>query len=184
MQNLNLKSIFFILIVTISAVIAYALFSFSSTMQIKDTPLVKTSKPISIPKTSSLPMQTASAEEDIVSTDKEVNIEEVIPMENNITYSSIEEIEEKTEQIYNELTPENYEETLQEANEAFEVLDTHVEAMEAKLVEEMQDIEKVEEQFDNDEAIEEQPQDDVAMVISENEDENEIDITQEDVNNL
>ena len=58
--------------------------------------------------------------------------------------------------IYNALIPDNYEETMQEAQTAFEAIDEDVEALDQKLFEEMQNIEQIEESVIPDKQTEEE----------------------------
>ena len=91
-----------------------------------------------------------------------------------------EQMETKTQAVYDALTPEDYEETMSEASEAFEALDAHVEEVDAKLAEQREGIEEMNTDTQIDESIEEQ--NDETMEIPENEE--EVDMEQEDVNNL
>ena len=132
------------LIIFISVAITYFLFPFSSTKQKKDVAVIKTSKSMSQPHIEA-PSALPESIENLVPIHEETNIEEVLPIEQNITYPTIREIEEKTEQIYSELTPESYDETVEEANAVFENLDVVVEEIDEKTYEEMEEVAQNEE---------------------------------------
>ena len=57
----------------------------------------------------------------------------------SISYDTHEEMEEHTEDVYDALVPDTYEESIAKADEAFEVLDTHVSEV-SKMMQEHQDI--------------------------------------------
>lgn len=92
-----------------------------------------------------------------------------------------EQMEAQTQAVYDSLTPEDYEETMQEANDAFDALDAHVEALDAQLAEEMQDMEASYEAVDTPTQEEETIQAYETMSVPENE--IEVDMEYEDVNN-
>jgi len=116
----------------------------------------------------------------------EETIEEEIEKLEKIPNLTPQEMEAKTQEIYEALTPEDYEETMEEANTAFEELDAHTEATREKLAQEMQAIEETQEiqevQTDNEEMVEEVITEEEAMPVAE--DEEVIDMENEDVNNL
>ncbi len=113
----------------------------------------------------------------------EKEMQEMMENQENIPNLTPKQMQAQTEAVYDSLTPDDYEETMEEANAAFDALDNHVEALDAKLAEEMQDIEEAqEEQIDSDDIIEEEPQEEMVMTVPENEE--EIDMEYEDMNNL
>ena len=56
----------------------------------------------------------------------------------DIPYDTSEAMEAHTQEVYASLQPDNYDESIAEANEAFEVLDEHVHQVEEQLQEHMQ----------------------------------------------
>ena len=138
-------------------------------------------KPI-IPKTTfvvpeaSLETHTQEAEEKemLQEMDKQASIPSLTP----------EQMQAQTEAVYDSLTPEDYDETMQEANEAFEALDAHVEALDVKLAEEMQAAEQSQEDAGYEESTEELEEALNTDTLELPENEVEIDMENEDVNNL
>jgi len=112
--------------------------------------------------------------------DEEI-IEEKIEKLENIPNFTPQQMEAQTQEIYESLTPEDYEETMEEANTAFEEIDAHIESTKEKLAQEMQAIEETQE-IDNEKMIEEVIQKEEPMPVAE--DEEVIDMENEDVNNL
>lgn len=115
--------------------------------------------------------------------DDEKELQQMTTEQEDAPYLTPEQRKTQTEAVYDALIPEDYEETIQEANEAFVALDAHVEALDAQLAEEMgameemtasEEAEIVEE--DVDEMIEENP-------IEALKREEEISL-EEDINNL
>jgi len=118
---------------------------------------------------------------------EEKKILESIEKQVDIPNLTPQEMEAQTQEVYESLRPDNYEETMEEAEIAFEVLDEAVEAMDTKLAEEMQDVEaSQEEQMPQGESVEEtmeeESQTEEDLPILENEE--EIDPEQEDINNI
>ena len=94
-----------------------------------------------------------------------------------------QQIKAQTEALYEELMPEEHEETMQEAQTAFEELDMTVQAQDTKLAEEMQEAEESQEIFADNIPEEDLPQEEQTdMTVPENEE--ETDMENEDINNL
>ena len=131
-----------------------------------------------------IPKHTVAVPKTSLNTDAQVpdkkKIPSIITKQKAIPNLTPEQMEAKTQAVYDALTPEDYEETMSEASEAFEALDAHVEEVDAKLAEQMEGIEEMNTDTQIDESIEEQ--NDETMEIPENEE--EVDMEQEDVNNL
>ncbi len=108
--------------------------------------------------------------------DEKIEIEEA-PVAN----LTPEQMQAKTEALYEKLTPEEHEETMQAAAEAFEELDTIVEEQDAQLAEEMQSVEASEELGDEVDAQEQDQEQISDMYVPENDE--EIDMENEDGNN-
>ena len=107
-----------------------------------------------------------------------------------------EQLKAKTQAVYDALTPEDYEETMEAAAAAFETLDAQVEVIEEQLAEEMEEAETnhIEDMAESggseNEANEEYDKEaDIGELDTEEspaltEDDEGVDATQEDVNNL
>ena len=74
----------------------------------------------------------------------------MVENKNDIPVLNLQEMESKTQDVYDSLIPEDYEETMQEAEAAFEALDAHIEALDAQLAEVMQDMEASQEEINTD----------------------------------
>ena len=114
--------------------------------------------------------------------DEKIEIEEEADIPNFMP----EQLQTRTEALYEKLTPQEHEETMQAAAEAFEELDAIVEEQDIKLVEEMEEIEASQEVPDDEMPMEETGQEEYAdMSVPEDiEDTGEINVENEDVNNL
>lgn len=117
----------------------------------------------------------------------EKEMQEMMGKQEDIPNLTPQQMQVQTQAVYDSLTPEDYEETMEEATVAFEQLDTMVEEQDAKLAEEMQTVEAsqealADEPMEDEAPMEEIPQEEIEMSVPENEE--EIDMANEDVNNL
>ena len=111
--------------------------------------------------------------------DEKIEIEEEAPVPN----LTPEQMQAQTDALYEKLTPQEHEETIQAAAEAFEELDAMVEEQDVQLAEEMKKVEASQEVLDDEMPMEETDQKEQSdMAIPENE--AQIDIASEDINNL
>ena len=169
------KYIFPFFITCLGLFTAYIFYSLWHTKEVNipkipELPKEKVIEDLSVPKTSLEADAQMSEEKEMLSMSEK---QETIP---NLTP---EQMETKTQAVYDALTPEDYEETMSEASEAFEALDTDVETLDTRLSEEMEDIEEMNIDIEIEDNAEEQTYED--MNILENEE--EVDMEQEDVNN-
>lgn len=107
-------------------------------------------------------------------------VEEELSKE-DISSKTPEQLQAQTDEVYESLTPENHEETMEAAAEAFEQLDTYVEELDAQLAQEEQDVQESMENVEEESVADDLSTDD-DMQIPENEE--EVNMEQEDVNNL
>ncbi len=116
----------------------------------------------------------------------EMQKDEEMDKETDVPNLTPQQMQTQTEAVYDALTPENYEETMEEAAVAFEQLDTMVEEQDAKLAEEMQAVEEAQEAsanepMDDETPVEESSQEEqTEMSVPENEE--EVDMENEDAN--
>ena len=140
-----------------------------------------------INRKNTLPVPQAPLETHSQSADEEIT-SQMMEKETDIPNLTPQQMQTQTEAVYDALTPENYEETMEEAAVAFEQLDTMVEEQDAKLAEEMQAVEAsqealADESMEDETAMEEiPPEEELEMSVPE--DEEEVDREQEDVNNF
>ena len=111
--------------------------------------------------------------------DEKIEIEEEAAIPN----LTPEQMQAQTEALYEKLTPQEHEETMQAAAEAFEELDAIVEEQDIKLAEEMEEIEVSQGVVDDEMLVGERNEEEYPD-MSVPEDIEEINVKNEDVNNL
>ena len=87
---------------------------------------------------STLPVPPASGETYLQAKDEELMHQEV-EKEAGVSNLTPQQIQTQTEAVYEALTPENYEETMEEASINFDTLDEHVEKIEFEIAQEEED---------------------------------------------
>jgi len=179
--------IFPIFIITIGLFTAYAFYAFWHSEEVNPPKSTKTSQKNLVDNISSKDIIVEDAvvvPEPSLETHSQVTDEKMmqeIEKEADIPNLNPKQMQEKTQAIYDELTPENYEETMEEAVIAFDTLDSLVEEVDTKLGEEMQSSEE-EISVDMEEGNSKEEQIDEVSSVLENEE--EIDMEDENVNNL
>jgi len=197
-----MKQYFSPLFITLLGLFAvYILYALWHTEEVNLPKVIEPSKEIILKNTLSVPE--VSLDTDVQAID-EKEIEEMRKEQENIPSFTPQQMEEQTQALDDSLTLDDYEETeetMEEENEAFESLDDHVEELDVKLAEEMQDVEESQEDtvMSVPENVEEmvmsvpENEEEMVMFVPENEEDTvmsvpenieEIDMEQEDLNNL
>lgn len=172
-----MKRYFFPIFITFLGVFtAYAFYAFWHTEEVNPPKVVEHKKSKVIEDLSDMPVipkHTVAVPKTSVKIDAQIldkkKIPSIITKQKAIPNLTPKQIESQTQAVYDALTPEDYEETMSEADEAFEVLDTHVEEVDARLAEEMERVAEM-----NIEEPTEEEQNDEATEVPEDEDEGDV----------
>lgn len=185
------KYIFQIFITFLGLFTAYAFYALWHTEEVNPPKVVKKQQEKIVEELSGntiIPKITLAVPEANLGTQTQEAEEKVILEEmtkhKDIPNLTPEQMQAQTEAVYDFLTPEDYDETMQEAEKAFEQLDAHAEALDAKLAEEMQSLEQSQEDSRYEESIEVTDEEPSTDTLDVPENEVEIDMEYEDVNNL
>jgi len=147
MLKIQLKTLFLLFIILLSGLVGYAFYAYRNT----DKPNNISYTPIELPASSEksndkivLNKMSIVPPEPSVLKDSNAPVERF--KEDNVSTETIEEIEVKTQRIYNELLPDDYDETIEDANIAFDNLDIHVAETsqeDAQIMEEAREVQEI-----------------------------------------